>query len=127
MTEQEAADSRSEPSPLRPLYCSMFHNLTFGTQKRGVRAINLSLLCPIKQQQRPIKKNKIHLLSAYYAPVPVLNTKHKLSLEIIKTTLAQKSYDCDLLHRWDTEAGSERVGELRAVMSQAASGPDGEH
>lgn len=53
----------------------------------------MSLLCPVKKQQRPIKKNKIQLLSAYYAPGPVLNTKHELSPGIIKTTLAQKSHD----------------------------------
>lgn len=48
---------------------------------------------PVKKQQKPIKKNKIHLLGAYYAPGPVLSTKHDLSYGSIKTTLAQKSYD----------------------------------
>lgn len=35
MNEQEAVDSRSAPSLLRSLYCSMFHNLTFSEQKWG--------------------------------------------------------------------------------------------
>lgn len=35
VTEQEAADSRLAPSLLRPLYCSMFHNLTFSGTKMG--------------------------------------------------------------------------------------------
>lgn len=58
----------------------------------GVGAITLSLLCPVKKQQRPIKK-KTCFLGAYYTPGPVLSTKHELSPGIIKTTLAQKSHD----------------------------------
>lgn len=53
----------------------------------------MSLLCPVEKQQRPIKKNKIRFLDAYYTPGPVLSTKHELSPGIIKTTLAQKSHD----------------------------------
>lgn len=53
----------------------------------------MSLLCPVKKQQRPIKKNKICLLGAYCTPGPVLSTKHELSPGVIKTALAQKSYD----------------------------------
>lgn len=37
MTEQKAADSRSAPSLLMPLYYSMFHNITFSEQKCGGR------------------------------------------------------------------------------------------
>ena len=48
---------------------------------------------PIKKNKRKKKKNKTCLLSAYYTPGPVLNTKYELSPGIIKATLAQMSYD----------------------------------
>lgn len=95
----------------------------------GVRAITLSLPCPINKQQRPVKKNKIHLLSAYYAPGSGLNTKHELSPGIIKTILAQKSDDChftDGVLRLGVNCGGAQ-GCYVTAHSQAVSGPDGEH
>lgn len=65
--EQGAPESRSAPFLLGPLYC-----------REGWGAGHTNLVPALPWLQRPIKKNKICLLSTYYAPSPVLNMNYLL-------------------------------------------------